>query len=73
MEYILIADDNKDITDILEKAIVDNPPIGIKEGGIIKDGYHETLDEYRYIVTHGKEWILALEAAERDDAGEGWL
>ena len=69
MEYILIADDNKDITDILEKAIVDNPPIGIKEGGIIKDGYHETLDEYRYIVTHGKEWILALEAAEREKTG----
>ena len=57
------------ITDILEKAIVDNPPIGIKEGGIIKDGYHETLDEYRYIVTHGKEWILALEAAEREKTG----
>lgn len=57
------------ITEILEKAIVDNPPIGIKEGGIIKDGYHETLDEYRYIVTHGKEWILALEAAEREKTG----
>lgn len=57
------------ITDILEKAIVENPPISIKEGGIIKDGYNETLDEYRYIVTHGKEWILALEAAEREKTG----
>ncbi|MBQ1785237.1 MAG: DNA mismatch repair protein MutS, partial [Turicibacter sp.] len=57
------------ITDILEKAIVENPPISIKDGGIIKDGYNETLDEYRYIVNHGKEWILALEAAEREKTG----
>lgn len=57
------------ITDLLEKAIVENPPISIKEGGLIKDGYHETLDEYRYIINHGKEWILALEAKEREKTG----
>ena len=62
-------EDCSDITEVLSKAIVDNPPISIKEGGIIKEGYNETLDEYRYIVSHGKEWILALEAAEREKTG----
>lgn len=57
------------ITDLLEKAIVENPPISIKEGSLIKDGYHATLDEYRYVINHGKEWILALEAKEREKTG----
>lgn len=57
------------MTQLLEKAIVENPPIGIKEGGIIKDGYNETLDEYRYVINHGKDWILALEAQEREKTG----
>ncbi len=62
-------EDCTDITSVLSKALVDNPPLSIKEGGIIKEGYNETLDEYRYIVSHGKEWILALEAAEREKTG----
>ena len=45
------------LTQLLEKAIVENPPIGIKEGGIIKDGYNETLDEYRYVINHGKNLV----------------
>uniref|UniRef100_UPI002593CB38 DNA mismatch repair protein MutS n=1 Tax=uncultured Turicibacter sp. TaxID=297316 RepID=UPI002593CB38 len=57
------------MTQLLEKAIAENPPIGIKEGGIIKDGYNETLDEYRYVINHGKDWILALEAQEREKTG----
>ncbi|MTP15982.1 DNA mismatch repair protein MutS, partial [Turicibacter sanguinis] len=57
------------MTQLLEKAIVENPPIGIKEGGIIKDGYNETLDEYRYVINHGKDWILTLEAQEREKTG----
>lgn len=57
------------ITDLLEKAIVENPPISIKEGSLIKDGYHAALDEYRYVINHGKEWILALEAKEREKTG----
>ena len=61
--------DCEEITEILGKAIVDQPPLTIKEGGIIKDGYHEKLDEYRYVINHGKEWILELEAAERERTG----
>ena len=53
----------------LKTAITEQPPLGIKEGGIFKDGYHQQLDEYRYVITHGKEWILALEAAEREKTG----
>ncbi|MGL4374442.1 MAG: DNA mismatch repair protein MutS, partial [Turicibacter sp.] len=61
--------DCSSITNLLESAIVDAPPLSIKEGGIIKDGYNQQLDEYRYIVAHGKEWILALEAQERAKTG----
>jgi len=61
--------DCEEITEVLAKAIVEQPPLSIKEGGIIKDGYHEKLDEYRYVINHGKEWLLELEIAERKRTG----
>ncbi|HLQ95053.1 MAG TPA: DNA mismatch repair protein MutS [Pseudogracilibacillus sp.] len=54
---------------LLEESIVDEPPISITEGNIIKKGYHETLDEYRDALTNGKQWILDLEAKEREKTG----
>lgn len=54
---------------LLEESIIDEPPIAIKEGGIIKDGYNEQLDEYRDALRNGKKWILKLEQQERETTG----
>ncbi|MBO9128906.1 DNA mismatch repair protein MutS [Bacillus sp. 165] len=54
---------------LLERAIKENPPLSIKDGDIIKDGYHEKLDEYRYISKNGKTWIADLEKRERELTG----
>ncbi|RFA32440.1 DNA mismatch repair protein MutS [Virgibacillus dokdonensis] len=57
------------IIDILEASIVDDPPISIKEGGIIKDGYNEQLDTYRDASRNGKQWIAELEQKEKQATG----
>src|SRR5690625_2869106 len=54
------------IASLLEKGIIDEPPISIREGNIIKDGYNEQLDRYRDALKHGKEWILNLEQQEKE-------
>lgn len=59
----------EEITDLLERAIVDNPPLSIKEGNIISDGYNEELDRYRYASRNGKQWIAELEKEEREKTG----
>ncbi|MFS0751770.1 DNA mismatch repair protein MutS [Oceanobacillus sp. 1P07AA] len=53
----------------LEKSIVDEPPISIKEGSLIKEGYHEQLDTYRDASRNGKKWIAKLEHQEREETG----
>ncbi len=59
-----------EITNLLEHAIQsDNLPLSIREGGFIKDGYSATLDEYRHITRHGKEWIAQLQETERQKLG----
>jgi DNA mismatch repair protein MutS len=57
------------ITDLVDKAIIDNPPLPIKEGGIIKEGYNEELDELRYIKENGKQWLSEFEVQERERTG----
>ena len=57
------------IVQLLEKALLDDVPITTKEGGLIRDGYNEQLDEYRHVMKHGKDWILALEQRERQRSG----
>ena len=57
------------ITDMIDEAIVDNPPLTIKEGGIIKDGYSKELDELRYIKENGKQWLSEFENREREKTG----
>ncbi len=59
----------EDLTKLLEEAIHPDAPVVITEGGIIRDGYSEILDEYREAQTNGKQWILDLEAKEREATG----
>lgn len=62
-------DELTDIKDLLEEAINDEPPISIKEGNLIKQGYNKDIDELRQAKLHGKEWIASLEASEREVTG----
>ena len=62
-------DPMEDLTDLLEKAIHPDAPILITEGGIIRDGYSQILDEYREAQKNGRQWILDLEAKEREETG----
>ena len=62
-------DELKDIHDLIEKAIVEEPPISVKEGGIIKEGFNPEIDEYKKASTDGKNWIVALEAKEKERTG----
>jgi DNA mismatch repair protein MutS len=62
-------DELKDIFDLINISIVEEPPISIKEGGIIKTGYNEELDELREITVNGKDWISNLQAKEREATG----
>lgn len=57
------------ITRLIDEAIVDNPPLSIKEGGIIKDHYSEEIDELRYLRDHGKQWLVEFEQKERERTG----
>ena len=57
------------ITNLIDEAIVDNPPLTLKEGGLIKDGYNQTLDELRYIRENGKQWLSEFEQKEREKTG----
>ena len=59
----------EDIYDLIEKSINENPPLTIKEGSIIKDGYDIQLDKYRQAMYKGKEWIADLERRERERTG----
>ncbi|WP_422880279.1 DNA mismatch repair protein MutS [Moorella sulfitireducens] len=57
------------LVDLLGRAIVDDPPLSIHEGGIIKPGYNSEVDDLRRAAEHGREWIAALEAEERERTG----
>jgi len=59
----------EDLYLLIEKAIMDNPPITIKEGGIIKIGYKEEIDKYKEASSKGKQWILDFEKAEKEKTG----
>ncbi|QHM79006.1 DNA mismatch repair protein MutS [Bacillus velezensis] len=58
-----------DLLDLLEEALHENPPLSLKEGNLIKDGYHQKLDEYRDASKNGKDWIARLEQQERAYTG----
>ena len=62
-------DDLSDLTDLLNRAILDDPPLAMKEGGIIKDGYSEDVDNLRSAKSDGRRWLMELEAKEREETG----
>ena len=57
------------ITKLIDDAVIDNPPLTIKEGNIIKDHFSEDLDELRYLRDHGKQWLIDFEQKEREKTG----
>lgn len=59
----------EEVTDLLETALVENPPLSVKEGNIIQDGFHKELDTYRDASRNGKTWIAQLEREERERTG----
>lgn len=62
-------DELKEIYELIDRAIVEEPPVSIRDGGIIKDGYNEAADNYRKAKTDGKNWLYELEASEREKTG----
>jgi DNA mismatch repair protein MutS len=61
--------DHNNIVALLESALLDAPPQGIREGGMIKEGYNEKLDELKKMSLHGKDWIAEMQQKERDRTG----
>ena len=68
-EYYNSLDELRDIYSLLEESISNEPPLNIKDGDIIKDGFNEIIDELREAKTNGKNWISTLEANEREVTG----
>ena len=62
-------DELQDIHELIEKAIVDDPPMTVKDGGIIKIGYDEEVDKLKKATTEGKNWIIQLESDEKQKTG----
>ena len=59
----------EDVAKLIDDAIVDDPPVSVKEGGIIKIDYDEEVKKLRTASTEGKNWVIALEAREREATG----
>lgn len=59
----------EDIFKLIDDSIIEEPPVTIKEGGIIKTGYNDEVDKYRKATTEGKDWVAALESSEREKTG----
>ena len=62
-------DELADLFALVDTAIVDEPPISIRDGGFIKEGYNEEVDRLRHAKTEGKSWLAKLEAEEREKTG----
>ncbi len=59
----------EDLYQVIDATLKDDPPVSSKEGNLIKDGFNEEVDELRYITGEGKDWLLRLEADEREKTG----
>ncbi len=59
----------EDLCMLIRDAIIDDPPLAMKEGGIIRDGYHEEVDTLRRAKSEGKDWLAKLEEEEREKTG----
>jgi DNA mismatch repair protein MutS len=69
LEYKIELSNFEGLFELIDQAIVDEPPIAIKNGGLIKSGYDLKLDEIKTASTDGKQWIASLEASERERTG----
>ncbi len=58
-----------DLKELVERAIIDEPPISVRDGGMIRDGFHEEADKLRHAKTEGKTWLAELEAKEKENTG----
>ncbi|GFO97472.1 DNA mismatch repair protein MutS [groundwater metagenome] len=61
--------DFSDTVALLSRAIVDDPPLSVREGGMIRGGYKEELDELKKMSLHGKDWIAEMQQKERERTG----
>ena len=59
----------EDVYELIDKTIVEEPPVSVKEGGLIKVGYDEEIDKLKTATTDGKNWIIQLEVEEREKTG----
>lgn len=59
----------EDIYQLIDEAIVEEPPISIREGGMIKDQFDETIDHLRAAKHDGKQWLVQLEEEDRERTG----
>ncbi len=59
----------EDVCQLLEEAIEEEPPISVREGSLIKTGYHAQIDQYRSAAVNGKTWLAELEAKEKEETG----
>jgi len=66
---VLGMDDFKDVIGWMESCLAPEPPNVLKEGGLIRDGYDPRLDELRYLVTNGKDWVTGLQKREIERTG----
>lgn len=57
------------ISDLIDNTLVEVPPVSTKDGGYIKDGFNDLLDDYRKATTEGKNWIASMEAKEKERTG----
>ena len=58
-----------DLYELIENSVLEEPPVTIREGNIIKDGYHEEVDRFRKAKTEGKSWLAEIETKERERTG----
>mgnify|MGYP005774506525 FL=1 len=63
------VDELQDVYSLIDKAIVDDPPLSVKEGGMIKLGYNEEIDRLKTATTEGRNWIIAIETKEKEKTG----
>ncbi len=59
----------EDIYQLIDASIKEDPPISIRDGGMIKEGYDEEIDKLRHAKTEGKTWLMELETKEREKTG----
>ena len=62
-------DELKDLCDLLERSIHEEPPITLREGRLIKEGFHAEVDKLRHADVDGKSWLAQLEAKEKEATG----